>query len=99
VTDLNPGPASARISGLTVTGGRLFFAADDGEHGIELWTSDGTAAGTLRLGDIAEGPFSSSPRELTVIGDGLYFSADDGVIGREPWLLPLASTLAGKERP
>jgi len=83
-------------------GDRLFFAADDGEHGVELWTSDGTAAGTRRLSDLALGPSSSSPRELAVIGDRLFFSADNGVIGREPWILslpPLASALAGKGKP
>src|SRR5262245_21262695 len=26
--------------------GRLLFAADDGEHGVELWSSDGSEAGT-----------------------------------------------------
>src|SRR5262249_49017281 len=32
--------------------GTLFFAADDGVHGNELWTSDGTAAGTRLFQDI-----------------------------------------------
>jgi len=32
--------------------GRLFFAADDGMAGLELWTSDGTAAGTTLFKDI-----------------------------------------------
>jgi ELWxxDGT repeat protein len=99
VSDLDPGPASARISGLTAAAGRLFFAADDGEHGVELWTSDGTAAGTRRLSDLAAGPPSSSPRELAAIGAQLFFSADDGVTGREPWVLPLDSVFAGRSRP
>ncbi|HEY3566998.1 MAG TPA: ELWxxDGT repeat protein [Thermoanaerobaculia bacterium] len=99
VSDINPGPASSRISGLTAVDGRLVFAATDGEHGVELWTSDGTTAGTRRLSDIAEGPLSSSPRELAAIGSLLYFSADDQETGREPWALPLASTLSGKGKP
>src|SRR5262249_4080775 len=37
---------------LTNVNGTLFFAADDGVHGAELWKSDGTAAGTTLLKDI-----------------------------------------------
>lgn len=99
VSDINPGTASSRISGLTAVNGRLFFAATDGEHGVELWTSDGTAVGTRRLSDIAEGPLSSSPRELAAVGSLLFFSADDQETGREPWALPLDSTLSGKGKP
>jgi ELWxxDGT repeat protein len=31
---------------LTVVGTTLFFVADDGSHGSELWTSDGSPDGT-----------------------------------------------------
>jgi ELWxxDGT repeat protein len=78
-----PGP-------LVSAGGRLYFAANDGEHGVELWESDGTAEGTRMVEDVAPGPSSSHPSELTPAGDRLYFAADDGVHGREPWVLPLS---------
>ena len=36
-------------------GGTLFFTANDGIHGLELWKSDGTAAGTVLVKDIRPG--------------------------------------------
>ena len=69
-------------------GGKLFFAADDGVHGRELWTSDGTAAGTRLVKDInpgRPGPDDFAPQRLTRVGRQLFFQADDGVRGRELW--------------
>ena len=71
---------------LVAMGGSLFFAADDdGTSGTELWTSDGTPAGTTLVKDINAGAPGSSPRDLTVIGSTLFFTAVDGVNGRELW--------------
>ena len=41
--------------------GTLFFAANDGMHGVELWKSDGTAAGTVLVKDINPGSGGSDP--------------------------------------
>jgi ELWxxDGT repeat protein/VCBS repeat-containing protein len=74
---------------LTVIGSTLYFSAIDGttgnKHGIELWKSDGTAAGTLMVSDILSGKNSSSPSNLTAIGTTLYFTATDGTAGVELW--------------
>ena len=69
-------------SGLQVSSGVLFFCADDGEHGRELWRSDGTPEGTFMVKDIAVGPGFSEPRDLTPAGDAVFFSAsatDSGI--------------------
>ena len=65
--------------------GRLVFSADGDEHGTELWTSDGTAEGTVMLLDLNPGAASSHPSELTVAGSRLYFAAHDCERGRELW--------------
>ncbi len=70
---------------LAAAGGRLYFTADDGVHGRELWSSDGTPAGTGMLRDIRPGPESSFPQHLRGIGGRLYFAADNGVRGLEVW--------------
>ncbi|HET9766152.1 MAG TPA: ELWxxDGT repeat protein [Thermoanaerobaculia bacterium] len=66
-------------------GGQLFFPADDGIHGAELWTTDGTAAGTRLVADVAPGVASSSPRALAAGGGAVFFAAHDGVHGFELW--------------
>jgi ELWxxDGT repeat protein len=70
---------------LTSTGSTLFFAADDGVHGRELWRSDGTAAGTLMVKDIAPGPADSIPTGLVAAAGEVFFAADDGLHGIELW--------------
>jgi len=71
---------------LTSFEGKLFFSADDGFSGRELWASDGTESGTVLLADIIQGFGSGShPLHLTKVDDTLYFIADDGVSGYEIW--------------
>ena len=46
VKDINPGSRGSHPRYLTDdVGGTLFFAANDGTHGHELWKSDGTRRG------------------------------------------------------
>lgn len=53
--------------------GRAWFAWQDAASGVELWSTDGTAAGTTRFADLAPGTASSNPRSLFVVGSRLFF--------------------------
>jgi ELWxxDGT repeat protein len=56
---LNLNPELAESSdplGLTASGNLLFFTADDGLAGRQLWRTDGTSTGTQRLTNDAEQP-------------------------------------------
>lgn len=61
VRDIHPGGSSSNPSYITVFNGRAYFSAEDGEHGIELWSSDGKGRGTRLLKDILPGAVSSRP--------------------------------------
>ncbi|MES1243509.1 MAG: ELWxxDGT repeat protein [Acidobacteriota bacterium] len=91
VKDIAPGLLGSFPRSLTVWNGRLWFRARDlggMAHGMELWSTDGTADGTQLVQDLSPGPSWSLPQELTVAGGSLYFSAHDGEHGRELWEVP-----------
>ena len=68
-------PGGSIDGGIATAAGRLFFTVEDMAHGSELWSSDGTAAGTKMVKDITPGPDSTYIVGLTGIGSSLYFSA------------------------
>ena len=84
VKDIVPGAGHSSPWYLTPVGGLLFFSADDGSNGRELWKSDGTAAGTVLVKDVRPNG-SSFPSKLTAVGSTLFFVADDGNGGVELW--------------
>ena len=82
------GPASPGnyVGGeLTNVRGTLFFSAEDGKHGFELWRSDGTRRGTRMVRDINPGAGSSEIELGSPVSGTVYFEADDGIHGRELW--------------
>ena len=83
--DINSGSSGSYPSYLTAVGNTLYFRANDGTNGQELWKSDGTSAGTVMVKDIYSGSSSSYPHSLTAIGNTLYFEANDGTNGTELW--------------
>src|SRR5262249_5525210 len=51
--DGSAGPArDSNPTGLTRVGSAIFFAADNGRAGVELWRTDGTEAGTTKVRNI-----------------------------------------------
>jgi ELWxxDGT repeat protein len=72
----------------TVFNNKVYFNATTGTtvSGQELWTTDGTDAGTTLVRDIRTGTASSNPQDFTVINPTtMLFSANDGTNGVELW--------------
>src|SRR5689334_11160207 len=76
--DVNTKLASANPADLTTVGDTVFFVANDGLTGFELWKSNGIAAGTALVRDIVPGITGSFPEQLTNVNGTLFFTADDG---------------------
>src|SRR5262245_34815247 len=69
--------ASSNPTGFVIVGDFAYFVAENSAVGVELWRTDGTAAGTQLVKDINVGPDGSSPGQLTQSGNLLYFTASD----------------------
>jgi ELWxxDGT repeat protein len=67
------------------SGGTIYFVAEDGVHGSELWKTDGTRSGTRLVKDINLGYPSSNITNLIAFNNEIYFSANDGIFGFELW--------------
>lgn len=85
VKDINYGSGDSSPSMFEGMGGELFFSADDGISGMELWKSDGTNSGTVIVSNIAANGSSSWPGQKISVGDTLFFTANDGTSGNELW--------------
>ncbi len=91
VKDINPAPpgrngaGSSSPSQLLNANGTLFFWANRDENSNELWKSDGTATGTVRVR--APLPWSDGPNPVsfTNINGTVFFVINDGVHGVELW--------------
>jgi ELWxxDGT repeat protein len=73
VADVNavarPSDQNLDPRGFVDVGGVAYFQATDPQRGAELWKSDGTEAGTVRVRDINPGPYGYfGPIHLTAVG-------------------------------
>lgn len=98
--DIRVGPRSSLeftynnwwVRNSVVAGTKMFFAADDGVAGVELWSSDGTSAGTTLARDVFPGVNSGIPVwggqefKAAAIGGSIVFAAEDASAGNEPWV-------------
>ncbi len=88
IGDLRPGPDSSipawPPTSFRWANGRVFFASDDGLHGLEPWVSDGTPQGTVLVGDLAPGAADSDPAYFTSAQHAVVFMTDTRLASSGP---------------
>jgi ELWxxDGT repeat protein len=87
VKDVYTGTTGSSLAEITAVDRWLYFLADDGIHGRELWASNGTRGGTFLIADMWPGPGGAPADNLTNVEGRLYLAADDGVHGKELWVV------------
>ncbi|WP_158502392.1 ELWxxDGT repeat protein [Vitiosangium sp. GDMCC 1.1324] len=88
VKDITPGAGDSNPNSLRVVGSTLLFftstlATPTTPEHTELWKSDGTEAGTVRVKDL--GADTSVGNALLVVNDTLYFNFTEPAHGSELW--------------
>jgi ELWxxDGT repeat protein len=89
VVDVDEGDGRTFMSdpiGLYNWNGVVYFMADDGINGKELWKSDGTSSGTVLVKNIADTDVPSYPDDFVALGSRLLFTAQNDTYGTELWL-------------
>ena len=98
VADINPGAGDGATSNsgfggpLPVLNGVMYFAGTEPATGMELWRSDGTAAGTYRVIDTFPGSKWGVPTAITVVGSRVFFVAADSASSTQLWSTDGTST-------
>jgi ELWxxDGT repeat protein len=98
VKDIYPGSSDSKPDptrfDLVPTDTGLFFTANNGTNGEELWITDGTESGTIMVKDI--NPTSTTPgaelnggfpeyQNFAFLNGKLFFRGNDNVNGKELW--------------
>lgn len=88
IADINPGANGSNPSfsnySIIEYNGALYFGADNGTNGVELWMYDGVNAPSMVV-DLIAGATSFDPRHFYVFQNKLIFSAIDPTLGNELW--------------
>lgn len=72
--------------------GKLYFSADNGVSGEEVWRTDGTSAGTALVADSNPGPADFDPQGFIYTAGYVIGWGNFGTEGVEPWSLDPAAT-------
>ena len=87
ITDAFPGPSSFlefySLFFSSELGKELFFAGNDLEHGLELWKTDGTGAGTELVEDLVPGTGGSTLLIPVASGNKVFFTCSSPSKGQE----------------
>ena len=86
VKDIFPGSSelgrnSSSPVELTAAGGLVYFTAQDADHGRQLWRTDGTDAGTIRLTDLSGTGQQVNPFNFASINDTFFFASEPVTTG------------------
>jgi len=88
VKDIHPGDDGCALEGITAADNAVFFWANDGGPGLinsQLWYSDGTEAGTIKLMEVADKSSSFTDVPPVVINGIYYIKLDSDTYGQEIW--------------
>lgn len=92
--DIWTGAGSGDPGNLTELNGRIFFRANDGISGDELWEYDPVSGANL-VAEIMPGSGGSNIYPMWALNGKLFFDANDGVHGRERWTYDPTDSGAG----
>ncbi len=84
VSDINPGAQGSFPYAPFIFNDAMYFRADDGTHGSELWVCKNGVVEMVK--DISPGPDHGSPQQFFVSNGKIFFNATDPEHGQELWI-------------
>lgn len=103
IKDIVEGPESSYSSQLVAHNGYLYFRSNDGTNGFELWTSDGTETGTIKL--VPQSGTNYDPLgqyqfyDFGYCNNSLYYSANYDDKGAELYKIEIPVTINEVSKP